>query len=118
MSTLSLSAIALIVCAFFAGAIVPVQAVSNAVLARHLGHPLWASLVSLLISIIVLAPLLFIFKVPKPVLSADLLHQPFWIWIGGIAGISDLCPDPGTENRRHYLFRDGHCRSAGDFRTD
>ncbi|HBL6966243.1 TPA: EamA-like transporter family protein, partial [Morganella morganii] len=38
MSTLSLSAIALIVCAFFAGAIVPVQAVSNAVLARHLGH--------------------------------------------------------------------------------
>jgi len=87
MSTLSLSAITLIVCAFFAGAIVPVQAVSNAVLARHLGHPLWASLVSLLISIIVLAPLLFIFKVPKPVLSADLLHQPFWIWIGGIAGM-------------------------------
>lgn len=87
MSTLSLSGILFAFAALFAGAVVPIQAASNAVLARHLGHPLWASAISLIISITVLIPLLFVFKVPKPNFSVELFHQPLWIWFGGIAGM-------------------------------
>lgn len=87
MSTLSLSGLLLAVFALLAGAVVPIQAASNAILARQLGHPLWASAISLLISIAVLIPLLFIFKVPKPNFSTELFSQPIWIWFGGIAGM-------------------------------
>ncbi|MCW2254158.1 transporter family-2 protein [Providencia alcalifaciens] len=87
MSTLSLSGIILIFIALLAGAVVPIQAASNAILARHLGHPLWASAISLLVSMIVLIPLLFIFKVPKPNFNLALFSQPIWVWFGGIAGM-------------------------------
>ncbi|MEQ4923441.1 DMT family transporter [Proteus hauseri] len=87
MSTLSLSGILLAMFALLAGAVVPIQAASNAILARQLGHPLWASAISLLVSIIVLIPLLFIFKVPRPNFSVELFSQPIWIWFGGIAGM-------------------------------
>lgn len=87
MSTLSLSGLLLAVLALLAGAVVPIQAASNAILARQLGHPLCASAISLLISIAVLIPLLFIFKVPKPNFSTELFSQPIWIWFGGIAGM-------------------------------
>lgn len=87
MSTLSFSGLLLAALALFAGAVVPIQAASNAILARQLGHPLWASAISLLISIAVLIPLLFIFKVPKPNFSIELFSQPIWIWFGGIAGM-------------------------------
>ena len=87
MSTLSLSGLLLAALALLAGAVVPIQAASNAILARQLGHPLWASAISLLISIAVLIPLLFIFKVPKPNFSTELFSQPIWIWFGGIAGM-------------------------------
>lgn len=87
MSTLSLSGIILAIVALLAGAVVPIQAASNAILARNLGHPLWASAISLLVSMIVLIPLLFIFKVPKPNFNLELFSQPIWIWFGGIAGM-------------------------------
>lgn len=87
MSTLSLSGLLLVFFALLAGAVVPIQAASNAILARQLGHPLWASAISLLVSIAVLIPLLFIFKVPKPNFSIALFSQPIWIWFGGIAGM-------------------------------
>ncbi|GAB1438794.1 DMT family transporter [Providencia sp.] len=87
MSTLSLSGVFLALVALFAGVVVPIQAASNALLARQLGHPLWATAVSLIISIIVLIPLLFIFKVPRPNLSITLFQQPIWIWFGGVAGM-------------------------------
>ena len=87
MSALSLSGTLLILFALIAGAVVPIQAASNAILARQLGHPLWASAISLFISMAVLIPLLFIFKVPKPHFSIALFQQPIWIWFGGIAGM-------------------------------
>lgn len=87
MSTLSLSSIILAIVALLAGAVVPIQAASNAILARHIGHPLWASAISLLVSMIVLIPLLFIFKVSKPNFNLELFSQPIWIWFGGVAGI-------------------------------
>ncbi|EFV86934.1 hypothetical protein HMPREF0005_05964, partial [Achromobacter xylosoxidans C54] len=36
--------------AVLAGALVPIQAGANAALGRHLGHPLWATMVSLAVS--------------------------------------------------------------------
>lgn len=87
MSNLPLSGTLLILLALIAGAVVPIQAASNAILARQLGHSLWASAISLFISIIVLIPLLFIFKVPKPNFNIILFQQPIWIWFGGIAGM-------------------------------
>nr|WP_314265029.1 DMT family transporter [uncultured Moellerella sp.] len=87
MTGLSITSLLLAVFAFFAGAVVPIQAASNSALAKQLGHPLWATLVSLLISIIVLLPLLLALKIPKPTLSVSLFSQPIWIWFGGIAGV-------------------------------
>lgn len=87
MSAFSITGIILAFVALLAGAVVPIQAASNAILARQLGHPLWASATSLVISLIVLIPLLIIFKVPKPHFSAELFTQPIWIWFGGIAGM-------------------------------
>lgn len=87
MSTLSLSGVLLALVALFAGVVVPIQAASNALLARQLGHPLWATAISLIISIIVLIPLLFMFKVPRPNFSIELFQQPIWIWFGGVAGM-------------------------------
>ncbi|ENR5391706.1 DMT family transporter [Providencia rettgeri] len=87
MSTLSLSGVLLALVALFAGVVVPIQAASNALLARQLGHPLWATAISLIISIIVLIPLLFMFKVSRPNFSIELFQQPIWIWFGGLAGM-------------------------------
>lgn len=85
-SSLSLSAAVLAIAALIAGALVPFQAGSNAVLGRALGHPLWATGASLFISMIVLLPVLLVMRAPAPT-----LHQatslPLWAWFGGIAGV-------------------------------
>nr|WED69683.1 DMT family transporter [Pectobacterium colocasium] len=70
-----------------AGSIVPFQAASNAALARALGHPLWATLVSLLVSICVLLPILFAARIPTPTVGPA-LQGPWWIWLGGVAGVA------------------------------
>ncbi|MDP5309021.1 DMT family transporter [Paracoccus spongiarum] len=71
--------------AVFAGAVIPMQAGANAMLARALGHPLWAALVSLALSAVLLVPVLLALRVPLPQLAA-LAGQPRWIWLGGAAG--------------------------------
>lgn len=85
-SSLSLSAAVLAIAALVAGALVPFQAGSNAVLGRALGHPLWATGTSLFISMIVLLPVMLVMRVPAPA-----IHQttslPLWAWFGGIAGV-------------------------------
>lgn len=85
-SSLSLSAAVLAIAALVAGALVPFQAGSNAVLGRALGHPLWATGTSLFISMIVLLPVMLVMRVPAPT-----IHQttslPLWAWFGGIAGV-------------------------------
>lgn len=88
MNQLSFSAWTLAACALLAGAVVPLQAASNAALAKQLGHPLWASLASLVVSILVLVFLLWAFQAPKPTISmSGLFSQPIWIWFGGVAGM-------------------------------
>lgn len=75
-----------LVAALIAGAVVPFQAGANAALGRALGHPLWATVVSLIVSIICVLPVLLAMKVSLPTFTG-LLGQPKWIWIGGIAGV-------------------------------
>lgn len=67
------------------GAAVPFQAASNAVLGRALGHPLWATVTSLSVSILVMLPVLLLMRVPAPSLAAA-AQGPLWWWLGGLAG--------------------------------
>ena len=41
-----------------------------------LGHPLWATLTSLLVSIVVVLPLLFVMRVPAPTVGAAVQGRP------------------------------------------
>lgn len=73
--------------ALVAGAAVPFQAGSNAALGRLLGHPLWATLVSLLVSVLMVLPALWVMRAPMPQVAA-LTQAPWWAWIGGVAGVA------------------------------
>ena len=82
---LSITGLALAAVAVVAGALVPLQAGSNAELGRALGHPLWATLVSLAVSMMVVVPILLAVRAPMPALG-ELGRLPVWVWFGGIAG--------------------------------
>jgi transporter family-2 protein len=71
--------------AFVAGAVLPIQATSNAAVGRALGHPLWAALTSLVISAFVVIAALLILKVQAPDIGRA-LRGAWWVWIGGILG--------------------------------
>lgn len=73
--------------ALLAGAAVPFQAGSNAALGRLLGHPLWAALVSLSVSVLLVLPALWLMRAPVPHFSA-LAQAPWWNWFGGVAGVA------------------------------
>lgn len=76
----------LLLLATFAGAVVPFQSAINANLGRGLGHPLWATLASLLVSIIVLLPLILALRLPLPSLGF-ITRAPLWMWSGGAFGV-------------------------------
>ncbi|GGW27005.1 MULTISPECIES: DMT family transporter [Halomonadaceae] len=78
----SFCVVALAAVAVIAGALVPFQAGSNAELGRALGHPLWATLVSLMVSILVVIPIALAMQAAPPVIR----HLPAWAWLGGVAG--------------------------------
>lgn len=73
--------------ALLAGAAVPFQAGSNAALGRFLGHPLWATLVSLGVSVLMVIPALLVMRAPLPQIAA-LAQAPWWTWLGGVAGVA------------------------------
>ncbi|VVD62273.1 DMT family transporter [Pandoraea anhela] len=73
--------------ALFAGAVVPFQAGSNAALGRTLGHPLWATVASLLVSLLVVLPVLIGMRAGLPNVAAA-ARGPWWLWIGGVAGVA------------------------------
>jgi len=79
--TLSLIGLALI-----AGALVPFQAGTNAILGRTLGHPLWATIASLLVSLMCVLPLVLALRLQLPKLG-EAFQAPLWIWFGGLAGV-------------------------------
>ena len=78
--------LAFLVAALVSGALVPLQAGANAALGRALGHPLWATVVSLAVSVICVVPVMMALRVSAPTI-ANLAAQPKWIWIGGISGV-------------------------------
>jgi transporter family-2 protein len=83
MNTLQWAGVLLL--AAFAGAVVPFQSAINAHLARGLGHPLWATLASLLVSVLVLLPVIVALRLPLPSL-AFIAKAPLWLWTGGAFG--------------------------------
>ncbi|MBX9856564.1 MAG: DMT family transporter [Gemmatimonadaceae bacterium] len=70
--------------AIVAGMVIPVQAGANGRLGRLAGHPLFAALTSLGVSLVVLAVLASAFA-PRPDLTAARSAPP-WVWLGGFAG--------------------------------
>ena len=84
MTTLHWAGVLLL--AVIAGAVVPFQSAINANLGRGLGHPLWATLASLLVSIVVLLPVIIALRVPLPSL-ASITKAPLWMWAGGAFGV-------------------------------
>jgi len=80
------STFSFLVAALLAGAIVPFQAGANAMLGRLLGHPLWATLVSLGVSVALIVPVMMVFRLQVPAVGVA-LKGPWWIWIGGAAGV-------------------------------
>ena len=81
-----MSLIISVVLSLLAGFAVPLQAGSNARLGTLLGHPLWATVVSLTISLLAVCVVILVFKVQRPHLAA-LQSGPWWIWLGGLAGV-------------------------------
>ncbi|KTC55817.1 hypothetical protein AO262_01120 [Pseudomonas fluorescens ABAC62] len=75
-----------ILLSLFAGFAVPLQAGTNAKLGNLLGHPLWATAVSLLVSLLVLIVVIVVTKAPRPNFAA-VQEGPWWIWMGGVAGV-------------------------------
>ncbi|MFJ4247861.1 DMT family transporter [Pseudomonas sp. NPDC089741] len=84
MSTLQWAG--LLTLAAFAGAVVPFQSAINSNLARGLGHPLWATLASLLVSALVLLPVILALRLPLPSM-AFISKAPMWMWAGGAFGV-------------------------------
>ncbi|AWY43257.1 EamA-like transporter family protein [Pseudomonas putida] len=84
MSTLH--GIGFLLLAVIAGAVVPFQSAINFNLGRGLGHPLWATLASLLVSIVVLMPIILALRLPLPSL-AFVTRAPLWMWAGGAFGV-------------------------------
>ena len=76
----------LLLLAVIAGAVVPFQSAINANLGRGLGHPEWATLASLLVSILVLLPVILALRLPLPSLGF-ITKAPLWMWTGGAFGV-------------------------------
>ena len=74
----------LLVC-LLAGALMPLQAGVNAQLARWVGHPVTASLVSFAVGTLVLFAYSAATRPPLPTLEA-LAAAPWWVWAGGLFG--------------------------------
>ncbi|NBF02267.1 EamA-like transporter family protein [Pseudomonas sp. Fl5BN2] len=78
--------LASILLSLLAGFAVPLQAGTNSKLGNLLGHPLWATGISLIVSLVALIAVLIFIKVPRPNFAAA-YDGPWWIWMGGIAGV-------------------------------
>lgn len=76
----------LILLSLLAGFAVPLQAGTNAKLSNFLGYPLWATAVSLLVSLVTLIGVIIVLNAPRPNLAA-VQQGPWWIWMGGVAGV-------------------------------
>lgn len=71
--------------ALIAGSLMPVQAGVNSQLARFVGHPVLAALVSFMVGTLGLLVYSCFLRSSWPTL-ADLAATPGWLWIGGLMG--------------------------------
>lgn len=86
LSTPWWSHVLLLLAAALVGAAVPLQAGTNAQLAKVLCHPLWATAGSLTVSLTLTLAAIAISRVPVPRLGA-IGAGPLWVWIGGLYGM-------------------------------
>jgi transporter family-2 protein len=70
--------------AFLAGAVLPIQAGVNGALRTHLGHPVWASLVSFFVGTCTLG--LYVLVARLPLSETGFGGIAFWKWTGGVLG--------------------------------
>lgn len=85
-NSMFLSNLLLFLVVIVAGALVPFQAGSNATLGKTLGHPLWATSISLMVSVIVTLGIIALFGIRKPEISG-IFNMPLWAWSGGVIGV-------------------------------
>ena len=74
-----------LVFALLAGILIPAQAGVNSQLARTVGHPVTAALVSFVVGAVVLFIYALFLRSTWPV-PAALLEPPWWVWTGGLLG--------------------------------
>jgi transporter family-2 protein len=74
-----------IIVALAAGALMPLQAGINSQLARYVGHPVVAALVSFAVGTVALLAYSLALRQPPPG-WAVLGQSPWWVWIGGLFG--------------------------------
>lgn len=67
------------------GLVLPLQAGINSQLRTHMGHPLWAALVSFSVGTLGLAAVLAITRVGWPA-AGWVGRVPWWQWTGGLLG--------------------------------
>jgi transporter family-2 protein len=75
----------LLLLAFFAGAVAPVQAGVNSQLRAWVGHPAWAALASFTVGTLSLLVYYLALRLPWPAAST-LARTPWWAWLGGVLG--------------------------------
>jgi len=75
----------LILFALAAGVSLPVQAGVNAALARHLGRPEWAGVVSFAVGLLGIVAYALATRARAPT-TAELGGVPGWAWTGGLIG--------------------------------
>ena len=80
------STVFLLLLSIAVGAVVPVQSGSNAVLARHIGHPLYAATTNTAVATLVLLVAVALYRLPAPTLRNALEASPWWSWLGGFYG--------------------------------
>lgn len=67
------------------GMALAVQAGLNGGLGRVLGHPLWATLASLAVSVATVVPIMLVLRLKLPA-ADDVARAPWWLWAGGVLG--------------------------------
>ena len=80
-----MTAILPLLLAFLAGCVIPLQTSANALLRKHLAHPLHASLINFIVGGVVLAIACLIWTRSLPKVSAA-ASAPAWSWVGGACG--------------------------------
>lgn len=75
----------LLIAAFVAGVVAPVQAGVNSQLRLWAGHPAWAALASFTVGTFSLLLYYVVMRLPWPPVAA-LLQAPWWSWLGGLLG--------------------------------